>query len=120
MPQFSSRGMSRSVKSTQRNPILLAFRVTGTGTAVIDEGTTDATLTDNGTGDYTLTFAQAFSRAPAVTATCVATAGDAFACIHTVSTTAVRIVTFDATDGTTAKDTVFHVLVYGYDSADVY
>ena len=111
--------MLRDVKSSQRQPRLLAFRVTGTGTAAINEGTTDATLTDNGTGDYTLTFSKAFLRTPIVSAIPVASAGDVIMCIHTVSTTAVRIVAFDGTDGTTAKDAVFHAMVLGFDAADV-
>jgi hypothetical protein len=108
----------RSVKSTQRNPVILPFRVDGTGTASLLEGTTDATLTDNGTGDYTLTFAQAFGRTPIVTATPVTTG------IHieikAVSTTAVQFNTFAVADGTTATDADFHAIVVGLDSADVY
>ncbi len=110
--------MLREIKGTQRLPRVLAFRVTGTGTAVINEGNFDATLTDNGTGDYTLTFAKPFARTPVVMITPVGAAGDIIATIDTVSTTAVIVNTWDATDGTTAKDGVFHVLVHGWDAAD--
>lgn len=41
---------------------LLFFRVDGTGTASILEGSTDATLTDNDTGDYTLTLSEGGAR----------------------------------------------------------
>lgn len=118
MPQFNPSGFARSIKGTQRHPRQIAFRVDGTGTASILEGTTDATLTDNGTGDYTLTWAQPFARVPVVVVTPVTTA---IHCEHTgASTTAVNIKTFAVADGTTATDADFHVLVYGYDSADVY
>lgn len=118
MPQFSSRGFMRSVKSTQRNPTLLGFRVDGTGTASLLEGTTDGTLTDNGTGDYTITFSQAFGRTPVVSITPVTTG---IHCeIKAISTTALQVNTFAVADGTTATDADFHVVVFGYDSADVY
>lgn len=110
--------MLRQVKSSQRAPRLLAFRVTGTGTAVIDLGGTDATLTDNGTGDYTLTFAKAFSRVPVVSVIAVSATGDVLCSLGTVSATAVQIKCWDGTDGTTAKDAVFHAIVVGYDSPD--
>lgn len=108
--------MLRSIKIPQRLPRLLAFDVTGTGTAAIGEGDKHASLTDNGTGDYTLTFTQGFARAPIAVAT-VLTA-DCIAQIHTVSTSVIRINLFDATDGTTAKDGRFHLMVLGFDTAD--
>lgn len=115
--------MLREVKCPQRKMRMLALRITGTGTAAINEGASNgsangATLTDNGTGDYTITFGTAFGRAPVCTVTPVATAGDVIATIHTVSTSAVRITTWDGTDGTTAKDAVFHLLVVGADAVD--
>jgi hypothetical protein len=73
-------------------------------------------LTDNGTGDYTLTFAKAFVRAPIVTVT--SATADCIAILNAVSATEVRITLFDCTDGTTAKDGIFHAIVLGYDSAD--
>lgn len=112
--------MLREIKGTQRLPRLLAFKLTGTGTAALNEGGSDATLTDNGTGDYTLTFTRAFLRAPVVIATPVASAGDVICSLHTISTSAVRIVAFDGTDGTTAKDAVLHIMVLGWDTADTY
>lgn len=110
--------MQRPIQGTQRHNRLLAFRVTGTGTATINESAHLAAITDNGVGDYTLTFTQPFVRTPVVTAG-VLTAD----CIHqisSISTTAVRVKLFDATDGTTAKDGLFHLLVLGWDSADQY
>lgn len=108
--------MLREIKGTQRLPRLLAAIVDGTGTAAIRMGSTDFTLTDNGTGDYTLTFAKAFLRKPMIQVTCAT--NDCYA--ETVdadnSLTAVHILTKNNADA--ATDAVFHVLVLGYDSAD--
>lgn len=94
----------------------LGFKVTGTGTAAINQGSTDATLTDNGTGDYTLTFTKPFARAPIPVVTPLTTGIHAE--VTSASSTAVRIKTFAVADGTTATDAVFFVHVLGYDSAD--
>ena len=97
---------------------MLAFRVDGTGTASILEGAFDATLTDNGTGDYTLTFTKAFARVPVVIFG--GAVDDALMCeIDAVSVSAVRFKIFDA-DGTTATDADFHVMVLGWDGLDQY
>lgn len=108
--------MLRSMKCVQRLVRTLLFAVTGGGTAAIGEGKFHGTLTDNGTGDYTITFANPFSRAPIVSIA-VLTAD----CVHqisSVSKTAVRVKLFDATDGTTAKDGDFHLTVHGFDATD--
>lgn len=106
--------MLREIKGTKRLSRVLLFRVTGTGSAVIDEGKYDAVLTDNGTGDYTLTFNQPFSRTPVVALGVLTT--DTIAQISSVSGSAVRIKLFAANDGTTAKDGLFHAAVYGFDA----
>ncbi len=108
--------MMRELKGTQRLPRALFFRVDGTGTASLLEGSNDATLTDNGVGDYTLTWARPFLRVPVVVATPVTTA---IHCeIAVVSVTAVQIKTFAVADGTTATDADFHLMVQGWDTAD--
>lgn len=106
---------SRSVKSPQRLVRMLSLIVTGTGTAAVS-GTcaNDVTLTDNGTGDYTLTFDEAFGRAPEVVATAVT---DNIVCkIGTVTTADAQILTENLTG--TATDAVFHVVVIGSDATD--
>lgn len=107
--------MLREIKGTQRLPRMLAISVDGTGTASIVEGSTDVSLTDNGTGDYTLTFAKALARTPVVVASPLT--ADRFAQIHTVSASAVTIKTFKVSDQT-AADADFHVLLLGWDSPD--
>lgn len=107
--------MLRELKVTQRLARLLAFALTGTGTAALGAGAFDGTLTDNGTGDYTIAFAKPFARAPIVTASSL-TAGIIIK-IHAVSTTSLQIKTY-AVDGTTATDAVIHIHAIGFDSAD--
>jgi len=111
--------MLREIKGTQRLPRLLAFKVTGTGTAAINEGVNDAVLVDNGTGDYTLTFAKPFARTPVVNVSIQGGATTLLARIHALSATAVQIKLF-AVDGTTATDGIFHAQVIGWDTADQY
>lgn len=108
--------MKREITCTQRLASVIGARVTGTGTAAINAGSTELTLTDNGTGDYTLTFVKPFARVPIVTVGVLTS--NAIHQISSVSATAVRILGFQGTDGTTAKDIVFHVMILGFDSAD--
>lgn len=62
--------MKRPVESNQRKMRLLALKLDGTGTASLSgPSSNEATLTDNGTGDYTITFSRAFQQAPVVVAT---------------------------------------------------
>lgn len=92
---------------------LLAFRVDGTGTASILEGKYHATLTDNGTGDYTLTFARPFARTPVVVGVVPLTV-DTCCHVEAVSTTAVQVV-FAAVDETAAAvDADFHITLLGF------
>jgi len=107
--------MLRDIKGSQRLPRLLALRVDGTGTASILEGKFDATLVDNGTGDYTLTFAKPYLRVPVCIGSVVG-ATAAIVNIAAVSATAVQINIFDAAGS--AADADFHLSVLGWDSAD--
>jgi hypothetical protein len=107
--------MLREIKGTQRLPRLLAFRVDGTGTASILEGGFHATLVDNGTGDYTLTFSAPFVRAPVCSGNVVGSTA-AIVNIAVVSATAVQVKIFDAAGS--AADADFHLSVLGWDSSD--
>ena len=109
--------MLRSIKSSQRLPRCLLFRVTG-ATPLINEGATDATIARTAAGDYTLTFIVPFLRTPVVMITPVSTTGDVISSVHTVSTTSLRVVFCDGTDGVTLKEANFHLQVVGFDSAD--
>lgn len=115
----SARGFSRSMNAKQRLVHHIHALITGTGTATVTLGSTELTITDNGTGDWTLTPVIAGSRLLNVQVTPVATAGDVICCVQaTSSASAIRIVAFDATDGTTAKDAVFYLHIVLSDSAD--
>jgi hypothetical protein len=107
--------MLREIKSTQRLPRQLALKVNGVGASpAIQIGQFDATLADNGTGDYTLTFAQPFARAPVCVASCQTAA--CYAEIASATATAVQILT--KSNANAATDAVFHLIVQGYDAVD--
>lgn len=107
--------MKRSIKGSQRLPRLIAFEVDGTGTAAIGEGASEAALTDNGTGDWTLTFTVPFLRAPVVTSGCKTATG--YVELSVISTTAVRVLGKKTTDNS-ALDVKFQLHVLGWDTAD--
>jgi len=106
--------MLREIKSTQRLPRQLALKVTGTGTAAISIGSFDASLTDNGTGDYTITFNEPFARSPVCVASCQT--ATCYAEIAAASATSVQVLT--KSNANVATDAVFHLIVQGYDAAD--
>jgi hypothetical protein len=115
---MAGRTPSRSMKAKQLKPHFIALRVTGTGTAVIDEGGNEVTLTDNGTGDYTFTFGQAFARLPVVVATTCTANTFAIVPVADISASAFKVKTFNVS-AQAATDAVFHVHVIGFDAADV-
>lgn len=108
--------MLREIKSTQRLPRQLHFKVDGTGAASILVGSKDATLTDGGTGDYTLTFVKPFARVPVVVASSM-TAG-AVIQIASASVSAVQILVKDTSAA--ALDADLMVIVQGFDAVDEY
>lgn len=109
-------GFARSVKSPQRLMRIMSAKVDGTGTAALS-GTcaNDMALTDNGTGDYTLTFDVAYERAPEVVVTPLT--ADAVPRIAAVAVDSVQILMRKASDGT-AIDADFHVMILGSDAID--
>ncbi len=108
-----THGVKRAIQIPQRETRVEVFRVTGSGTAVIDLGTTDAALTDNGTGDYTLTWTKPFKREPIVIPSAKSGRVQLLA---NASTTSANIGTFNSTGS--AADGIFSVLVIGFDTAD--
>jgi len=107
--------MLREIKATQRLPRQLALKVNGVGaTPSIQIGSFDATLADNGTGDYTITFNEPFARAPICVASCQT--ATCYAEIAAASSTSVQVLT--KSNANTATDAVFHLIVQGYDAAD--
>jgi hypothetical protein len=111
------------MKTPQRQTRVLGFRVDGSdvagGTATTNgllEGDQHATITENSSGDYTLTFNTAFARVPVVSGT-VATDVSTLR-IVSVTAAAVRIEQVGADQTTPLADGDFHLIVMGYDTAD--
>lgn len=94
---------------------LMGIRLDGTGTASILEGAQMVTLTDNGTGDYTLALAEPLGRLPVVTA--LPLTAETIVQINSVSAEEINLLCFEV-DGTTPKDADLHILILGSEVAD--
>lgn len=112
---ISARGFSRGVKSRQRLVHIISARVDGTGTAALLSGSKELTLTDNGAGDYTLTFAQAFKQIPQVFVQ--SKTANTYA-ITVPAVGSVQVLVKQVADGTTATDADFDVMIIGSDAGD--
>lgn len=111
--------MLRALTGTQRLERIMGFRVDGTtATSALLEGGFDAVISEPSAdaGDYLITFNEKFVRTPIVKAGCLTAACNVQ--IFSVSTSAVRVKVF-AVDGTTPKDADFHLLVLGFDTANI-
>lgn len=108
----------RSIKNKQLSPELLAVIVDGTGTAALSGlNANDCTLTDNGTGDYTITFDEPFKCADTEVVVVATNVTDDIVCkIGTVSKSAVQILTENLSG--TATDADFHVMIMGSHTSD--
>lgn len=106
---------SKVVQCPQRKVRLMAAFVDGTGTAALSGlNSPNMSLTDNGTGDYTLTLDEAYAQAPQVVAT---PKTDNIICkIGTVTASSIQILTENLSGSATDAD--FHVMIIGSDSAD--
>lgn len=87
----------------------LEFHVDGTGTAALEgPARFQASLTDNGTGDYTVTFDQPFADIPICSA--ISKTANVICMISSISATAVRILTKSLSTGTASVPTSLGVL----------
>ena len=110
--------MRRMVESTQRQIRQLELKVDGTGTAALGgPAKLQGTLVDNGTGDYTITFAEPFAQD--VMAVITMRTAETVALIAASSKTAIQVTTF-AMDGTTATDADFDMLVISSEITEQY
>lgn len=107
--------MKRSIKSNQRQVLEYSVIANAAGTALTGLDQNLLTMTDTGTGDKLLTLPEALNDAVVIASTATA---DAIVQIGTITSTTVQILTFDATDGTTAKDAIVHVNIKGSLVAD--
>ena len=111
--------LTRSIKTTQRKIRHLELIVDGTGTAALSgPAQSQATLVDNGTGDYTITFSEAYGQLPVCIPVCLT--ADCVVDTMVPLAGSVQITLVDATDGTTAKDGDFHILIIGSDDENNY
>jgi hypothetical protein len=110
--------MLRSIKSPQRLPRQLHFKVDGTGTSSIVIGSKDAVLSKQGTGLFTLTFEQPFARECVAMGSVVYGAAGLILSISATSATAVSVRMYDAAG--VDQDADFHLMVMGFDAADEY
>lgn len=110
--------MLREIKSSQRLPRQLHFKVDGTGTASIVIGSKDAVLTDVGTGRFTLTFAKPFARPPVAVGSVIYGASGLILSIESATASAVDVRIYDAAGADADAD--FHLIVQGFDAADEY
>lgn len=104
---------SNIVSSKWKNARLFKLFLDGTGTASITGPDAHLfTLTDNGTGDYTLTAATAFAEPPYVSCTS-RTASIAFYHIAAPTSTVINIGSMEIDDAPVAKDADFDIIIYG-------
>lgn len=108
-----------SVAMRQRKPRDECFIVTVTGTAAIGEGIGRATLTDNGTGDFTLTLTEPGQR-PCVVVGLVCQTATCYAELQSAPTASVVRILTKATSNNAATDAVFHVTVRVWDAPEQY
>lgn len=111
--------MRRSIESSQRRLRQVNVIASADGSTLSGLDALQCTLTDTGTGDKLITLNEGFASDDLVVQVSVATA-DAVAQIGTITASSVQILTFDATDGTTAKDAIVHVTIIGSDVQDRY
>jgi hypothetical protein len=102
---------------------LLAFRIDGGDVAGgtdtrngILEGTYEATVTENSSGNYTFTFTKPFARVPMVQLTPITDVSTMR--IIAVTTTTVQVEQVGADQTTPLADGDFHMLVVGSDATD--
>jgi glyoxylate carboligase len=114
--------MQRPIKSRQRARRDIHFIVSADGTAKsgLDSTDTQITVTDTGTGVKTVELGTSgFASADYVVQVTTATA-DSVAQVAITDANTFVVNTFDSTDGTTAKDAICHISVFGSDVTDRY
>lgn len=103
---------NNDVSTRMAGPRLVAFFVDGTGTASISGPDKDlVTLTDNGTGDYSITFATTLQQTPFVFAPMSHTADVMFSVTTAITTTVVRILSRTVETTPAAVDADFQVMM---------
>lgn len=111
--------MLRSIKSPQRLPRQLHFKVDGTGgSASLLIGSKDASVARTAQGRYTVTFEQPFAREVLALVSVIYGSAGIIASIASTSATSVSVRIYDAAG--VDQDSDFHLMVQGFDAADEY
>ena len=113
-----ANGQKRSIKTSQRAIRQLHFKIDAAG-VVTGPDQKQVSATDNGTGAATCVLNNAFASSDYVVQLTPETA-DVICKVTIDSASQFAVETFDATDGTTAKEAVVHVTVTGSDISDKY
>ena len=114
--------MKRSIKSNQRKLKVINLIANAAGTALtgLDSSDQNISMTDTGTGVKTIELGSSgFASADYIVQVTTATA-DTVAQVSITDVNTFVINTFDSTDGTTAKDAICHITVFGSDVTDRY
>lgn len=110
--------MQRAIKSEQRQ-VRQIHVIVDSSAAITGLDSNKVTGANTGTGVKTLTLDSAFAASDMVVQATPASA-DTIAAISVTNSSTIVISTFDATDGTTAKDAIVHVTITGSDVQDRY
>lgn len=112
--------MKRSMKSKQRSVRQLNFIVSADGESVTGLDSINVTSASSGDGINTITLAEGFASTDYVVQVTCATPDCIVDSITVTNESTFVVVTVDATDGTTDKDSIIHVTVTGSDVSDRY
>ena len=117
--------MKRSVQSSQRKVRILALRIEGsTGTPTLEGlDKNQCTIVDNGVGDYSITYNDAFAEAPHVSLSAEATGIMLYSSVTSSTTLRVicKLVDQDTTYGApAAAEADVQIIVIGHDITDNY
>lgn len=113
-----SKERKRSIKTAQLKMRMLNLILNGTPGTPVAIGFDRfgvSSVTDNGVGDYTVIFKNPFERACQCAGLAIITA-DCIGIVTAVASDRITVKTFDATDGTTAKEADMYLNVIGSDA----
>lgn len=109
--------MKRSIKSNQRGVVEFNLIANAAGTALTGLDALACTMTDTGTGDKLITLPEALND---VSVQLTSGTADAIVQVGTTTSTTVQVLSYDATDGTSAKDAIVHICIKGSIVSDRY
>lgn len=109
--------MKRSIKSNQRQVVEYNVIANAAGTALTGLDALEVTMTDTGTGDKLITLPEGLND---LSVQLTSGTADAIVQVGTTTSTTVQVLSYDATDGTTAKDAIVHICIKGSLTADRY